>query len=60
MQEFNDIVEEERRQKKEAKKEEKKMLSRTVHILHENGLNIQQIAEKIKRPEEDIKKILGK
>ncbi len=60
MEEINTILEEERRQKEEAKKEEMKMLSMTVQILHENGMNIQQIAEKLKRPEEDVREILEK
>lgn len=67
MEEINTILEEERRQKEEerrqkeaAKKEEMKMLSLTVQVLHENGMDIKQIAKKLKRPEKAIRKILEK
>ncbi|CAK8712135.1 hypothetical protein KKHLCK_01155 [Candidatus Electrothrix laxa] len=43
-------AEEERRQKEQAQAEEKKMLSITVQVLHENGMDAEQIAQKLQRP----------
>ncbi|MCW5203414.1 PD-(D/E)XK nuclease family transposase [Desulfobulbus sp. US4] len=50
--------EEERRQKKQAQAEEKKMLAITVQVLHENGMDADQIAQKLQRPVEFIIDIL--
>ncbi len=52
-------AEEERRQKEEAQAEEKKMLTITVQVLHESGMDAQQIAQKLQRPVEFILDILA-
>ncbi|CAK8712150.1 PD-(D/E)XK nuclease family transposase [Candidatus Electrothrix laxa] len=51
--------EEERRQKEEAQAEEKKLLSITVQVLHESGMDAEQIARKLQRPVEFILGILS-
>ena len=43
-------TEEERRQKEQAQAAEKKMLSITVQVLHESGMDAEQIAQKLQRP----------
>ena len=50
--------EEERRKKEQAQSEEKKMLAITVQVLHENGIDAEQIARKLQRPVEFILDIL--
>ncbi|MCI5120903.1 MAG: Rpn family recombination-promoting nuclease/putative transposase [Candidatus Electrothrix sp. AUS4] len=50
--------EEERRQKEQAQAEEKKMLAITVQVLHESGMDAEQIARKLQRPVEFILDIL--
>ena len=50
--------EEERRQKEQAQAEEKKMFAITVQILHESGMDAEQIARKLQRPVEFIIDIL--
>ncbi len=52
-------AEEERRQKEKAQAEEMKMLSVTVQVLHESGMDVEQIARKLQRPVEVIVDILG-
>ncbi|CAK8712160.1 PD-(D/E)XK nuclease family transposase [Candidatus Electrothrix laxa] len=51
-------AEEERKQKEEAQAEEMKILSITVKVLHENGIDAEQIAQKLQRPVEFIIDIL--
>ena len=51
-------AEEERRQKEQARAEEKKMLAITVRVLHESGMDAEQIARKLQRPVEFILDIL--
>lgn len=50
--------EEERRQKEKAQAEEMKMLAVTVQVLHESGMDADQIARKLQRPVEVIIEIL--
>jgi predicted transposase/invertase (TIGR01784 family) len=51
-------AEESRRQKEKAQAEEMKMLSVTVQVLHESGMDVEQIAGKLQRPVEVIVEIL--
>jgi predicted transposase/invertase (TIGR01784 family) len=50
---------EERKQKEKAQAEEIKILSITAKALHENGMDVEQIARKLQRPVEVIVDILG-
>ena len=51
-------AEEERKQREKAQAEEKKMLSMTVQVLHESGMDAKQIARKLQRPVAFIIEIL--
>ncbi len=51
-------AEEERIKKEKAQAEEMKMLSVTVQVLHESGMDVEQIARKLQRPVEVIALIL--
>ncbi len=52
-------AEEECRQKEKAQAEEMRMLAITVQVLHESGMDAEQIARKLQRPVEEIINILN-